>query len=164
MGTPGNPFIEFEEGELETPTQEHERQSNRTDPRNEARPGEPEDATFIGPQNLRNKKKLAQDIDELKETLKLVLAHTAALKAQYKKIGTQNEEIKAQNKEIRAQNVEIKTQCEDLKKQLTNLQATTTAARGNGQSPNTPTYAGAAARGLRTEQGLNKAWTHQETS
>jgi len=107
LKVPGNPYNPTEE-ELETATQE------------------PEENILIGPSSLRSRKKNIQDMDELKESLKLVLIQVTALKAQSEKISAQNKEIKTQYEGIRTQNEEIKAQYKEIKEQYASLQATLT--------------------------------------
>lgn len=161
---PGNPFNPPNEAELETPSQEHERRGppnrteppNGTEPPNEGELGEPDGAILIGPSSLRTRRRNNQDLDELKESLKHVLAQVSELKEQNGKILTQNEEIKAQNERIRTQNEEIKVQYEEIKVSYASLQATltTTPARGT-PAPTTPTWAGVAAQGTHISQDQN---------
>jgi len=154
LKVPGNPFYTPDEIEVETPNggHDHRNSPNGAHAPNEDGAREQEEATLIGPSSLRNRRKHSQDIEELKESLKQVLAQVTALKTQNDKIRKQNEEIKAQNAVIQTQNEQIKAQCEEIKEQYENLQAKlATAAPG----ASTPSWAGIAAHGNRADQGQN---------
>lgn len=158
---PENPFKPPEEGESETQVQENERHhiQNRSGTPDE--PGAPEqgEGINIGPLSLRNRKKHDQEIAELKEGLKLALAHITTLTTKVSALTTQVATLTVQNEEIKALNEETKAQFEEIREQYTILNSTlTTIATRTTERPYTPTWAGIAA------QGHHHTQTRQEIS